>query len=60
MKRVDYSCMGKCMGMGMVLCNQELMDDIGKNSLGETTVTSYNIPAKTLEEVISLFGNVPG
>eukprot|EP00957_Ditylum_brightwellii_P071020 5396830-Ditylum_brightwellii.AAC.1 len=57
-KRADgYICMGNW--MGMVLCNKELMDEIGENAAGETTETNYNEAIKALEVVIPLSGNIP-
>eukprot|EP00957_Ditylum_brightwellii_P126622 9651523-Ditylum_brightwellii.AAC.1 len=56
MKKVDYICLGKW--MGIVLCNKELMNDIGENTTGETTGTNYNETKKALEEVIPLLGKI--
>ena len=56
--RVDYLCMGKWIGMVMVLCNEKLMDEIGQNVAGKTIGTNYNEAIKALEVVIPLLGNI--
>ena len=56
--RFDYLCMGKWMGMAMVLCNEKLMDEIGQNVAGKTIGANYNKAIKDLEVVIPLLGNI--
>eukprot|EP00957_Ditylum_brightwellii_P196259 14953206-Ditylum_brightwellii.AAC.1 len=47
------------MGMRMVLCNKELMDEICEHASGEATGTNYNEAIKALEAVIPSLGNIP-
>jgi len=58
-KRTSYLSMGKWMGMGVVLCHEDIFDkDFGAASTGETTGTNYNEAIKSFATVLPLIKNI--
>ena len=56
-ERVSYVCMGKWMGMGLVLCSKDLYSTVPQ--VGETTGTNYNEAVVSFKKVRPLLRNIP-
>eukprot|EP00957_Ditylum_brightwellii_P109319 8339082-Ditylum_brightwellii.AAC.1 len=57
-ERVSYICLGKWVGMGMVLDKAELYNEYIGIGTGETTGTNYNEAIKAFNQVIQHLDNI--